>query len=58
MGGLRPRFPYRGMHLDVGRHLGCTVYGTCTGGKADVVREFGATPIDYQREDFARALPE
>ena len=27
------------------------------GEHAALVRELGATPIDYQREDFARVLP-
>ncbi|MGY3617049.1 zinc-binding dehydrogenase [Bradyrhizobium sp. USDA 10063] len=36
---------------------GLELWGTARGDHAALVRELGATPIDYQREDYARALP-
>jgi NADPH:quinone reductase len=36
---------------------GLKLWGTARGEHAPVVRELGAMPIDYQREDFTRALP-
>jgi len=39
---------------EVGRF---TLWGTARGEHAALVRELGATPIDYQREDFTRVLP-
>ncbi|MFK7976525.1 MAG: medium chain dehydrogenase/reductase family protein [Halioglobus sp.] len=45
--------------LELGRHMGLTVYGTASAAKHDVVRRFGATPIDYRVEDVeARVLQE
>ncbi len=38
-----------------GREL--ELWGTARGEHAALVRELGATPIDYQREDFTRVLP-
>jgi len=36
---------------------GVEVWGTARGAHAVLVRELGATPIDYQHEDFTRVLP-
>ena len=33
------------------------LWGTARGAHAALIRELGATPIDYQREDFTRVLP-
>ncbi|MGC2823345.1 MAG: zinc-binding dehydrogenase, partial [Pseudolabrys sp.] len=33
------------------------LWGTARGAHAALIRELGATPIDYQREDFTRILP-
>ena len=33
------------------------LWGTAHGAHAALIRELGATPIDYQREDFTRVLP-
>ena len=41
----------------LGRLAGVEVWGTTRGAHAALVRELGATPIDYQREDFTRVLP-
>lgn len=43
--------------LALGRIAGIELWGTARGEHAPLVRELGATPIDYQREDFTRALP-
>jgi NADPH:quinone reductase len=43
--------------LTLGRMAGLTLWGTARGEHAPLVRELGATPIDYQREDFTRVLP-
>jgi NADPH:quinone reductase-like Zn-dependent oxidoreductase len=42
--------------LVLGRLAGLELWGTARGDHAALVRELGATPIDYQREDFTRAL--
>ncbi len=44
--------------LVLGRMAGLELWGTARGAHAALVREFGATPIDYQREDFTRILPD
>jgi len=44
--------------LVLGRMAGLELWGTARGAQAALVRELGATPIDYQREDFTRVLPE
>jgi NADPH:quinone reductase-like Zn-dependent oxidoreductase len=45
--------------LELGREMGLTVYGTASEGKHELVRQFGATPIDYRNEDFvARVMAE
>src|SRR3954467_7324376 len=43
--------------LVLGRLAGLELWGTARGEHAALVRELGATPINYQREDFTRALP-
>ena len=43
--------------LALGRLVGLELWGTARGAHAALIRELGATPIDYQREDFARVLP-
>ena len=43
--------------LALGRLAGVAAWGAARGVLAPLVRELGATPVDYQREDFARALP-
>ena len=44
--------------LVLGRMAGAELWGTARGEHAALVRELGATPIDYRREDFTRALPD
>ena len=43
--------------LVLGRLAGLELWGTVRGGQAALVRALGATPIDYQHEDFTRVLP-
>jgi NADPH:quinone reductase len=43
--------------LVLGRLAGVELWGTARGEHMALVRELGATPIDYQREDFTRVLP-
>jgi Zn-dependent alcohol dehydrogenase len=43
--------------LTLGRMAGLKLWGTARGDHAALVRELGATPIDYQHEDFTRVLP-
>jgi NADPH:quinone reductase-like Zn-dependent oxidoreductase len=43
--------------LTLGRLAGLELWGAARGEHATLIRELGATPIDYQREDFTRALP-
>ncbi len=43
--------------LVLGRMAGLELWGTARSEHAALVRELGATPIDYQREDFTRTLP-
>ncbi len=54
----------RGQHVLVGQALaalgrlaGLELWGTGRGEHLALIRELGATPVDYQREDFTRALP-
>ena len=44
--------------LVLGRLAGVEQWGTARGAHAALVRELGGTPIDYQREDFTRVLPD
>jgi len=41
----------------LGRLADLQLWGTARGAHAPLIRELGATPIDYQREDFMRVLP-
>lgn len=43
--------------LVLGRMTGVDCWGTARGAHAPLLRELGATPIDYQREDFTRIVP-
>jgi NADPH:quinone reductase len=43
--------------LVLGRLAGLELWGAARGDHVTVVRELGAKPIDYQREDFTRVLP-
>src|SRR6266540_3199432 len=43
--------------LSLGRLAGVELWGTARREHAALIRELGATPIDYQREDFTRVLP-
>jgi NADPH:quinone reductase-like Zn-dependent oxidoreductase len=43
--------------LVLGGMAGLELWGTARGEHAALIRELGATPIDYRREDFTRALP-
>ena len=43
--------------LVLGGMAGLQLWGAARGTHAGLVREFGATPIDYQHEDFTRFLP-
>ena len=44
--------------LVLGRMAGLELWGTARGEQAALVRQLGATPIDYRREDFTRVLPD
>jgi NADPH:quinone reductase-like Zn-dependent oxidoreductase len=44
--------------LVLGKLAGLEQWGTARGAHAALVRDLGATPIDYQREDFTRVLPD
>jgi NADPH:quinone reductase-like Zn-dependent oxidoreductase len=43
--------------LTLGRMAGVELWGTARRAHAPLIRALGATPIDYQREDFTRVLP-
>jgi NADPH:quinone reductase-like Zn-dependent oxidoreductase len=43
--------------LVLGGRAGLELWGTARGKHAALIRELGATPIDYEREDFTRVLP-
>jgi NADPH:quinone reductase len=43
--------------LVLGGLAGLELWGTTRGEHGALIRELGATPIDYQREDFTRVLP-
>jgi NADPH:quinone reductase-like Zn-dependent oxidoreductase len=43
--------------VTLGKMAGLEIWGTARGEHATRVRELGATPIDYRREDFTRVLP-
>ncbi|HJQ98819.1 MAG TPA: zinc-binding dehydrogenase, partial [Candidatus Polarisedimenticolaceae bacterium] len=42
--------------LQLGRLTGLEMYGTCSSSGAAVVRELGATPIDYKSQDFVKEI--
>jgi NADPH:quinone reductase-like Zn-dependent oxidoreductase len=44
--------------LSLGRLAGPELWGIARGAHAALIRELGAAPIDYQREDFTRVLPD
>ena len=44
--------------VEIGRVAGLELYGTATGAGCDVVAKLGATPIDYQTEDFVERIRE
>lgn len=44
--------------LELGRHMGLTMYGTASKAKHSVVERFGATPIDYHNQDFVAFIEE
>jgi NADPH:quinone reductase-like Zn-dependent oxidoreductase len=43
--------------LVLGRMAGLELWGTARGEHAPLIRALGATPIDYQHEDFTQVLP-
>ena len=43
--------------LVLGSMAGLRLWGAAHGSHAALIRELGATPIDYQREDFTHVLP-
>jgi NADPH:quinone reductase-like Zn-dependent oxidoreductase len=43
--------------LALGKQAGLELWGTARGEHAALIRESGATPIDYRHEDFTRVLP-
>jgi NADPH:quinone reductase-like Zn-dependent oxidoreductase len=43
--------------LVLGRIAGLELWGTARGNHTRLVRELGATPINYEHEDFMRAVP-
>ncbi|MCC6620150.1 MAG: zinc-binding dehydrogenase [Deltaproteobacteria bacterium] len=44
--------------MDLGQRLGVELYGTASAGKHALLRERGATPIDYRSEDFVQRIAE
>ena len=42
--------------LDLARMMGIKAYGTASAAKHQLVRSYGAVPIDYQAEDFVGAI--
>jgi NADPH:quinone reductase-like Zn-dependent oxidoreductase len=44
--------------LALGRMAGLELWGGARGEHAALIRELGATPIDYNRDDFTRVLPD
>ena len=44
--------------LALGRLAGFDLWGTARSEHAALIRQLGATPIDYRREDFTRVLPD
>jgi NADPH:quinone reductase len=46
------------MLLELGRLAGLEMYGTARAKHADLIASFGATPIDYQNQDFTTVVPQ
>jgi len=44
--------------LVLGAMAGLELWGTARARHADLIRELGATPIDYERENFTKILPD
>jgi NADPH:quinone reductase-like Zn-dependent oxidoreductase len=44
--------------LELGKLAGLEMYGTARAEHRDLVASYGATPIDYRKEDFARVVPD
>ncbi|MCO6451396.1 MAG: zinc-binding dehydrogenase [Caldilineales bacterium] len=44
--------------LDLGRLAGLTMFGLASAGKHPVIADYGAMPIDYRTQDFAKVLQE
>jgi len=42
--------------LQLGRLVGLEMYGTCSSHGASTVTKLGATPIDYERQDFVKEI--
>ena len=42
--------------LQLGRLAGLDMYGTCSAQAAEIVKELGATPIDYRNSDFVQEI--
>ena len=42
--------------VQLGRLAGVEMYGTCSAQAAEVVKELGATPIDYHNSDFVQEI--
>ena len=42
--------------LQLGRLAGVEMYGTCSAKAAEIVKELGATPIDYRNSDFVQEI--
>lgn len=42
--------------IELGRRLHLEMYGTCSEAKSQVVRDLGATPIDYRSENFEEII--
>ena len=55
---MEPPAPSVRRYSSLGRLAGLELWGTARGAHAALIRELGATPIDYQREDFTRVLPD
>ncbi len=43
--------------LVLGKIAGLEMWGAARGRHSGLIRDLGATPVDYEREDFTRALP-
>jgi len=42
--------------LDLGRLAGLKMYGIASGSKSSILTQFGALPIDYQKDDFVEVI--